>query len=167
MFSPKRTPPPESSSDSEEDADLPTINVKTPEKLPKLDNEQSMPERYKSSPSKQGHVGSPAATACSSSRLLRAPSQDTKAADPVKEKFKSTRGTSKISTCAMSLSIADELKNLSPLKVVRYNKETNESKKTARKVKKLTKTLREKSEMERKASLVVISGDLMQAGNQN
>ena len=47
--------------------------------------------------------------------------------------------------------MADELKNLSPLKTDSYW-ESKESKRTAKKVRKLTKSLKEKTDMERKVS---------------
>lgn len=157
MFSPERTPPLESTSDSEDDTDFPSINVKTPEKLAKLENEQTTPTKCSTL---QGHVSSPvntSATVCSSSTLPEVTSISAQSemraeikCDLLRDKFKSTKPTSRITE--RSFSWLDELKNLSPLKVVRYNKETNESKKTARKVKKLTKTLREKSDLEKKAS---------------
>lgn len=158
MFSPERTPPLlESSSNSEDDADFPTINIKTPEKLPKLDNEQTTPTKYSTTLSMQGHVGSSANTSaavCSSSTLPQAPSIGAKsemASFLLRDKFKSTKPTTKSTDRGISCSIADELKHLSPINVVRC-KETNENKKTARKVKKLTKTLKEKSDLEKKAS---------------
>lgn len=157
MFSPERTPPLESSSNSEDDTDFPTIDIKTPEKLPKLDNEQTAPTKCSNTPSMQGHVGSPSNTSpavCSSSTLPQVPSVGAKSEMPshlLGDKFKSTKPPTKSTGRAISFSEADELKHLSPVNVARY-KETYENKKTARKVKKLTKTLREKSDLEKKAS---------------
>ena len=148
MFSPTHTPPPESSSEGEDD--LPIVDIGTPRKLPKLGNEPTLPTKCTdpAASSKPAHVSSP-----SSSTLLPAHFQgNVKPAahsDSHREKFKSTIVAARSQNTFQS--ITDDLKDLSPLKVERH-RGANESRKTANKVKKLSKSLKEKAEMERKVS---------------
>ena len=163
MFSPTRPPLLESSSEGEEDLDLPTVEIGTPQKRPKTEIEDERLQATKSPPAaasssssgasnKPCRVTSPPATASTSAAITSSVSRSPSQSNTVK--FEGEPNACKDSAKATTRrntfpSIADELKNLSPLKTDSY-RETKESKRTAMKVRKLTKSLKEKTDMDRK-----------------
>ena len=164
MFSPTHTPPLESGSEDEGDLDLPDINVGTPNKKPKLE----APAAAEPNPSsarlpRLSSRGSSSSDCCASenpppsfsparrnstsaSTVARSlPNEEKPAASPtaaVRDNlFKSARFDVRV--------MVDGLRYLSPVKID-DSREINQSKKTANRVKKLTRNLKEKTDLEKK-----------------
>ena len=163
MFSPTRPPLLDSSSEGEEDLDLPTVEIGTPQKRPKTEIEDEQLQATKSPPAaalspssgasnKPCHVTSPPATASTSAAITSSVSRSPSQSNTLKFEAEPNvcKNRAKATTRRNTFpSIADELKNLSPLKTNSY-RETKESKRTAKKVMKLAKSLKEKTDMEKK-----------------
>lgn len=160
MFSPTHTPPPESSSEDEEEADFPLIDVGTPKK-PKLESDvkakQTQPTELSVSTaaSPTSSSGSSCTTNCAepstTTTAISAPavSPSRRELPPVQSNINYRQKLEKAKKEFQSL--ADGLKDASPIKL-EDSRATSESKRTAMKVKKLSKILQGKTDMERKVS---------------
>lgn len=151
MFSPTHTLPPESDSDEEEDLDLPVVDVGTPKKLKReSESEQTQPptKTTSTSASSRSHCLTSSSTEPSkSSASFRSPSPSNLPAahhDMQRLQFKETQDAFRL--------MKDNLKYLSPVKLEIHRASVNESKRTASKVRKLSKNLMEKTDRERKVS---------------
>ena len=159
MFSPSRTPPPDSSSEEEEDLELPTFGIGTPQKVPKLETsiKHSTVDAAAFS-TETAHVTSLAGSSTSISPFKAPPlSSDVRQkvhSGARENEYKSVKVfcTAQATRNRDSFrSIEDELEAVSPLKTVDRHKGVAESsKKMAKTVKMLSKSLKEKNEMERK-----------------
>lgn len=147
-------PPPDLSSEEEEEIDLPVFGTGTPLKVQKLetpDSPTSLGTTAAASATEPPHVTS----------LPRAPTPPQQQEQPSQSVPREEVHRPKISIPPKLDPVKregfrlhadlEELKNLSPLKPSGL-KTRNESIKTARKVQKLSKTLKEKTEIEKKVS---------------
>ena len=162
MFSPTHTPPPESSSEDEDDINLPMVDLGTPKK-PKLENESQAQQTQATEPRVSHTAACPPSgsvisctTHCTGSSSISTDASVAAASSTavlssiqadIKFNYKRRLEVAKKEYQLM----ADGMKNSSPIKVESL-KATNESKRTAKKVKKLSKSLQEKTEMERTVS---------------
>ena len=163
MFSPTHTLPLESGSEDDEDSDLPLINIGTPKK-PKT-GAAANSEATKSLPihsrfhgdssdfvsSSQLHEGPPrafppAASSSTTTNAFRAPLSGKPPAVSPSALFKTAREEVR--------TMADGLRNLSPVKV-ESSRGSSESKRTAKKVRKLARSLKKETDMEKKVGLSV------------
>lgn len=162
MFSPTHTPPLESGSEDEGDFDLPDISVGTPKKQKK--QAAAEPGSSKLPPAHGPSLGgsssgfsapvesfprafSPAGSSSTAAGTLKSlfPDKPTDSPNTVREHlFKSASGDVR--------AMEDSLRFLSPVKM-ESNREINDSKRTAKKVKKLARTLKEKTDMEKKVGI--------------
>ena len=158
MFSPSRTPPPDSSSEEEEDFELPTFGIGTPQKVPKLETSTKHSTVDAAAFSAEtAHVTSLAGSSTSISPL-KAPPLSSDVRQKVHSGARENECKLKVLCTAQATrnrdsfrSIEDELEAVSPLKMVDRHKGVAESsKKMAKTVKMLSKSLKEKNEMERK-----------------
>ena len=163
MFSPTHTPPLESASEDEGDSDLPLINLGTPKK-PKLEPVSPGPFPPGASPSTSGSCvdqNDSTARSTASRKLSSAfspprPSsgeggpphgEPTAAPNSLRDHvFMVARGDVR--------AMADGIKHLSPLKFepAGGSRGTSDSRRTANKVRKLSRSLKEKTAMEKKVS---------------
>lgn len=161
MFSPTHTPPLESGSEDEGDFDLPDISVGTPKKQkiqaaaepgsskpplakgPSLGSSSGFSAPVESFP----RAFSPAGSSSAAAGTLKSLPPDKPADSPntVREHlFKSASGDVR--------AMEDSLRFLSPVKM-ESSREINDSKRTAKKVKKLAQTLKEKADREKKVGI--------------
>ena len=146
MFSPTHTPPLESGSEDEGDSDLPDIKVGTPKK-PKLET-AAEPRVGLGALENPLCASSPARSSSTAATTISSPLQEKPVAisNAVRDRlFK----TATFGVRAM----VDGLSYLSPVKM-ESSSGTSESKKTANRVKKLARTLKEKTDMEKKVGVL-------------
>lgn len=142
-------PPPDASSEEEEDIDLPAFGTAPSLKVQKLDTPES-PISFSTAAAAPGpsHV-------TSLPRALTFPQQQEQPSQSVAAERPKNPTPPKKHLVKMedlqSYAHLEELRNLSPLKLS-GPKASYESRKAARKVQKLSKTLKEKSEIEKKVS---------------
>ena len=159
MFSPTHTPPPESSSEDEDDINLPMVDLGTPKK-PKLENESQAEQTQATEPRVSTAACPPSGsvisctTHCTGSSSISTDASvaaaSSTAAIQADSKFNYKRRLEVYSKEGVSVNGGRD-ENSSPIKAESL-KATNESKRTAKKVKKLSKSLQEKTEMERTVS---------------
>ncbi|CAI8055871.1 hypothetical protein GBAR_LOCUS30462 [Geodia barretti] len=156
MFSPTNTPPLESGSEDEGDSDLPDIKVGTPKK-PKLEA-AAEPKPHLPNPSNGGSssrvgLGALENPLCASSPARSSSTAATTISSPLQEKPVAISNAVRdrlFKTATFGVrAMVDGLSYLSPVKM-ESSSGTSESKKTANRVKKLARTLKEKTDMEKK-----------------
>ena len=160
MFSPTHTPPLESGSEDEGDSDLPDIKVGTPKKA-KLEA-AAEPKPHLPNPSNGGSssrvgLGALENPLCASSPARSSSTAATTISSPLQEKPVAISNAVRdrlFKTATFGVrAMVDGLSYLSPVKM-ESSSGTSESKKTANRVKKLARTLKEKTDMEKKVGVL-------------
>ena len=155
------TPPPQvpGSSDEEEDLDLPTFGIRKAQKLQTPSPPSAPPESALNLPAPAHAISPPPALApVPVLGSARAPRQQQQKHEAVHPRSKTSRPPHKLSSFSSSsshrklpLTYLEELKSLSPFKVPGERDKIN-VKENDRKVKKISKRLKEKTELEKKVS---------------